>query len=1506
MEFRGAPDAAGDGSAAEMCVLCELAGVDLHKSFNDGAGTGLTVAGAPPVFTDAQIVQQLRTQWGGIEGATVSWAAGSAPISYYMGGNPYPSGSSEIPYTTAMTALMQSRAALAFELWDDLIARDLTQTTTAASGQIQAEYATQTDGGGTYAGLWGFGSGTGPYGTPNYTITRSEIWFNSNWTSHDQDADMYFGGYGFQTYIHEIGHTLGLSHPGSYNAGNGIITYGNSAEFAQDNRRYTVMSYFGGYQLGSGWQQDGTYANWYYSSTPMLYDVAAIQAIYGADTTTRTTDTVYGFNCNLAADDPRKAIFDFSQNAFPIYTIWDAGGIDALDGSGYGGGQTIDLRAGTYSSLDGMTNNIAIAFGCTVENAVGGSGADVITGNSADNVLTGRAGNDLIDGGGGIDTAVFAGLRAAYTINALDATTLRVVGADGTDTLTNIELLRFDDQLVAVGPEVAVSGNGIDIADGDTTPNASDGTDFGTVQEGATVDRVFTVSNTGTATLATAGLTLPSGFILIEGLSGSIEPGGLDTFTVRIDTSTPGTKGGQITFTDNDGNESPFNFSIAGTVTPAAAPEIAVSGGGIGILDGDLTPGSTDGTDFGFAMQGATVDRLFTVRNTGNATLTISAFTLPSGFLLVESLSGSIAPGASDTFTVRLDTTGDTGTRSGQITFATNDGDEDPFNFTVTGTVTPGNRVVSAGVVSAGLPVSAGGTLHILAGGTASGTMVGSGGTEIVSAGGVASATTVSSGGLQLDFGTAIATTVRQGGELIVRSGGIASGATTSAGAWLTVVAGGTVRGAILSGGLLDIASGGATSGVGILSGGRQNVSGATTGTVVGSGGNDVVYSGGIASGTVVSNGGIQSLYAGAIASGTVILSGGVVLDHGTMVDAVVHAGGELNVRLGGVASATSVSGGVVLVSAGAAVRGATLSGGLLQAYSGGATSTVTLLSGGRQNVYGTTTETVVSSGGTNVVWAGATASGSVISGGGVEIDLGTTIATTVRQGGELIVRSGGIASGATTSAGAWLTVVAGGSVRGAILSGGLLDIASGGTTSGVVILSGGRQNVSGTTTGTVVGSGGNDVVYSGGVASGTTVSNGGMQSLYAGAIANGTVILSGGVVLDHGTMVDAVVRAGGELNVRLGGVASGTTVSGGVVLVSAGGAVRGAILSGGLLQAYSGGATSTVTLLSGGRQNVYGTTTETVVSSGGTNVVWAGATASGSVISSGGVEFALGTTIDATVRQGGELIVRSGGIASGATTVTGAWLTVVAGGIVRGATLNGGLLDLASGGTTSSVVLLGGARQNVSGTAFGTLVGSGGLDVVYGGGYATGTVVATGGRQALYAGAVASGTLILSGGVHSINGTVIGETVHAGGIAYVMSGAVISGGTLNGGTLEIRNGGTAGTSTITFASGGGLLRLGNAQDFDGLIAGFDGPDRIDLADIAFGAGTTLAFAQAPDNTSGTLTVSDGVRSASLLLLGQYSAASFALTGNGAGGTMIVDPLQAGIGGLPPLGVPLV
>jgi len=116
--------------------------------------------------------------------------------------------------------------------------------------------------------------------------------------------------------------------------------------------------------------------------------------------------------------------------------------------------------------------------------------------------------------------------------------------------------------------EVTVLGNSVSIADGDTTPSATDHTDFGSVVQGSPgISRTFTVRNDGTAALMLGTVTLPTGFTLAEGLSSSLAPGASDTFTVQLDTTTVGTKTGDISFTTNDGDENPFDFTITGIAT---------------------------------------------------------------------------------------------------------------------------------------------------------------------------------------------------------------------------------------------------------------------------------------------------------------------------------------------------------------------------------------------------------------------------------------------------------------------------------------------------------------------------------------------------------------------------------------------------------------------------------------------------------------------------------------------------------------------------------------------------------------------------------------------------------------------------------------------------------------------------------------------------------------------------------------------------------------------------
>ena len=409
-----------------MCIAC---GNRDHVSDNDArGGAGIGAQSSAPTFTIDQIVTQLQTQWGGDEeGRIYRWTDTS--LTYAMPDGAPTNFGGETPSEAAgldiMTPGMRDRARLAFELWDDLIATSLTESVGNRGAQITFNYSSTTSGGGTYAQpLYNETD-------PDRTFIGQQVWMNSNWSTHDQPSDLVFGGYGFQTYLHEVGHTLGLSHPGSYNAGGGAdITYANSAEFAQDNRQFTIMSYFGGYDAASNtWTQDGTSASHLYSSTPMLFDVASIQGLYGADMTTRTGDTVYGFNSTAG-----RAVFDFGLNFDPIFTIWDAGGTDTLDTSRFSMSQTINLAAGTYSDIGGFTGNIAIAYGATVENARGGSGADTIHGNEVANLLTGNNGNDTLDGGAGSDTLDGGEGDDTLYFDAAD-NLANVLGGNGFDTL---------------------------------------------------------------------------------------------------------------------------------------------------------------------------------------------------------------------------------------------------------------------------------------------------------------------------------------------------------------------------------------------------------------------------------------------------------------------------------------------------------------------------------------------------------------------------------------------------------------------------------------------------------------------------------------------------------------------------------------------------------------------------------------------------------------------------------------------------------------------------------------------------------------------------------------------------------------------------------------------------------------------------------------------------------------------------------------------------------------
>lgn len=81
----------------------------------------------------------------------------------------------------------------------------------------------------------------------------------------------------------------------------------------------------------------------------------------------------------------------------------------------------------------------------------GTSLADTLTGTAANDVLEGDGGNDILNGGAGTDTAFYNGVRNAYTVTQLSASSWKVTGGEGSDTLNNVEQLRFSDGTFAIG-----------------------------------------------------------------------------------------------------------------------------------------------------------------------------------------------------------------------------------------------------------------------------------------------------------------------------------------------------------------------------------------------------------------------------------------------------------------------------------------------------------------------------------------------------------------------------------------------------------------------------------------------------------------------------------------------------------------------------------------------------------------------------------------------------------------------------------------------------------------------------------------------------------------------------------------------------------------------------------------------------------------------------------------------------------------------------------------------
>ena len=418
--------------------------VDVGAWNDSSAGTyqvSVTSYVPPPLYTYDQIADQLVSGY---------WNGDVRRFNVSQGG--------QISVNlVALTFEGQSLARAALGLWGDIIAVNFVET--SSGGQIVFD----DDQDGAFANATHSGG----------FISAASVNVGLDWLT---DYGTTQNSYSFQTYIHEIGHALGLGHAGNYNA---TANYSVDALYRNDCWSTTIMSYFS--------QTDNTYFGGLgfdenFVVTPMIADIVAMQQLYGLSTTTRTGNDFYGLSHTNAG----------------ALCVFDSGGIDWIDVSGTGGDHLINLNAGTFSNIMGEIGNLSIALGVTIENARSSSGHDTLIGNDADNLLDASAGNDtlngglgndwllpgwgnnLVDGGPGIDTLDYAGgMTAGSNVNLVLGTATNQ-GGFGHDTLISIENVRgttYDDTIVGnsaandleghFGRDTISGGDGDDILYGD-------------------------------------------------------------------------------------------------------------------------------------------------------------------------------------------------------------------------------------------------------------------------------------------------------------------------------------------------------------------------------------------------------------------------------------------------------------------------------------------------------------------------------------------------------------------------------------------------------------------------------------------------------------------------------------------------------------------------------------------------------------------------------------------------------------------------------------------------------------------------------------------------------------------------------------------------------------------------------------------------------------------------------------------------------------------------------
>ncbi|MBB4304861.1 serralysin [Rhodobium orientis] len=509
-------------------------------------------------------------KWG-VYNLTYSFPSSPGYYHYSFNGEKY-------NHFSAFNATQKAAAIDALKQYDSVSLLGLRLINETRASEATLRYAFSDAPADAGAGAWAYYPSTGTWG--------GDSWYSKSGGPFDETE---VGGWAYLAFMHESGHALGLSH--GHQGGNGFPAMPRSL----DSYEFSVMTYRS--FVGQDFYTDTGPEDWGYPQSLMMYDIRAIQHMYGADYTHNSGNTRYSWNENTG----RMFINGKGQEtpgANRIFlTVWDGGGKDTYDFENYSSNLRVNLNPGQWSktsaeqtallgeddngTLHYARGNIANALryqgndASLIENALGGSGDDRIVGNSRHNLLVGNEGDDTLLGKGGDD---------------------RLVGKGGEDKLMGSN---GDDKLIGGGSDDTLGGGKHDdtILGGNGNDSLSGDSQSDKVFGNGGSDRIS--GDGGNDTLAGG-----SGADTLYGGSQNDKLAGGGNGDMLFGNT------GNDTLYGNNGNDQLFGGNGTDFLVGGSGADVLTGGGGSDVLIGgpgnDTLSGATRADDFVYAGRAGT------------------------------------------------------------------------------------------------------------------------------------------------------------------------------------------------------------------------------------------------------------------------------------------------------------------------------------------------------------------------------------------------------------------------------------------------------------------------------------------------------------------------------------------------------------------------------------------------------------------------------------------------------------------------------------------------------------------------------------------------------------------------------------------------------------------------------------------------------------------------------------------------------------------------------------